>query len=29
VRILPAEQVEALPEFYHSRIDAGTEVMVQ
>jgi len=29
VRILPAAQVEALSEFYVSRIEAGTEVMVQ
>jgi acetylglutamate kinase len=29
VRILPAERVDALPEFYHARIDEGTEVMVQ
>ena len=29
VRILPAAQVETLPEFYFARIDAGTEVMVQ
>ena len=29
VRILPAAQVDVLPEFYVSRIDAGTEVMVQ
>ena len=29
VRILPAAQVEALPEFYHAKIDCGTEVMVQ
>ncbi|HZQ91042.1 MAG TPA: acetylglutamate kinase [Terriglobales bacterium] len=29
VRILPADQVEVLPDFYYSRIDAGTEVMVQ
>ncbi len=29
VRILPAADVDILPEFYHERIDAGTEVMVQ
>jgi acetylglutamate kinase len=28
VRILPAEQVEALPEFYFTRIESGTEVLV-
>lgn len=28
VRILPAEQVEALPEFYSTRIESGTEVLV-
>jgi acetylglutamate kinase len=28
VRILPAEQVEALPEFYTMRIESGTEVLV-
>ena len=28
VRILPAEEVEALPEFYFSKIDSGTEVLV-
>jgi acetylglutamate kinase len=28
VRILPAEQVEALPEFYTTRIESGTEVLV-
>ena len=28
VRILPAEHVEALPEFYTTRIDSGTEVLV-
>jgi acetylglutamate kinase len=29
VRILPAESVEVLPDFYFTKIDAGTEVMVQ
>jgi acetylglutamate kinase len=29
VRILPAEQVETLPNFYSSAIQAGTEVMTQ
>ena len=29
VRILPAANVDALPEFYHARIEEGTEVMVQ
>ena len=29
VRILPAEKVEVLPDFYFSRIEEGTEVMVQ
>ena len=29
VRILPASEVDVLPEFYASRIEAGTEVMVQ
>ena len=29
VRILPAQHVEMLPEFYQARIDLGTEVMVQ
>ena len=28
VRILPAEEVEALPEFYFSKIESGTEVLV-
>ncbi len=28
VRILPAAEVDTLPEFYHERIEAGTEVMV-
>lgn len=28
VRILPAEAVEALPEFYTNRIESGTEVLV-
>src|SRR5262244_3512279 len=28
VRILPAEQVDALPEFYTTRIEAGTEALV-
>src|SRR5262249_2334419 len=28
VRILPAESVEALPEFYSTRIESGTEVLV-
>jgi len=28
VRILPAAEVEALPEFYFSKIDSGTEVLV-
>jgi acetylglutamate kinase len=28
VRILPAEEVEALPEFYSTRIEFGTEVLV-
>jgi len=28
VRILPAEQVDALPEFYTTRIESGTEVLV-
>lgn len=28
VRILPAEQVDALPEFYSTRIESGTEVLV-
>jgi acetylglutamate kinase len=28
VRILPAEAVEALPEFYSTRIESGTEVLV-
>jgi acetylglutamate kinase len=28
VRILPAEEVEALPEFYSTRIESGTEVLV-
>jgi acetylglutamate kinase len=28
VRILPAEEVEALPEFYTARIESGTEVLV-
>jgi acetylglutamate kinase len=29
VRILPAAEAEVLPGFYHSRIEAGTEVMAQ
>ncbi len=29
VRILPAASVESLPDFYHSKINCGTEVMVQ
>ena len=29
VRILPAAHVEALPEFYYSKIECGTEVMFQ
>jgi acetylglutamate kinase len=28
VRLLPAAEVEALPEFYFSKIDSGTEVLV-
>ena len=28
VRILPAAEVEALPEFYFAKIDSGTEVLV-
>jgi acetylglutamate kinase len=28
VRILPAAEVEALPEFYFTKIDSGTEVLV-
>ena len=28
VRILPADEVEALPEFYTTRIESGTEVLV-
>jgi acetylglutamate kinase len=28
VRILPAAQVEVLPEFYFSKIESGTEVLV-
>jgi acetylglutamate kinase len=28
VRILPATQVEVLPEFYFSKIESGTEVLV-
>ena len=27
VRILPAREVEVLPQFYQSKIDLGTEVM--
>jgi acetylglutamate kinase len=28
VRILPASDVEALPEFYVTKIESGTEVLV-
>jgi len=28
VRILPAAEVEVLPEFYFARIESGTEVLV-
>ena len=28
VRILPAAEVEALPEFYFTKIESGTEVLV-
>jgi acetylglutamate kinase len=28
VRILPANEVEALPQFYFSKIESGTEVLV-
>jgi acetylglutamate kinase len=28
VRILPAAEVEALPEFYFAKIESGTEVLV-
>jgi acetylglutamate kinase len=28
VRILPASEVEALPEFYFTKIESGTEVLV-
>jgi len=28
VRILPASEVEALPQFYFAKIESGTEVLV-
>jgi hypothetical protein len=28
VRILPAAEVDALPEFYFTKIESGTEVLV-